>query len=310
MKKTHIYSCAVVLLVIALLISFLWNKKQQELSLGIFSPVAGAKSNIEIALRDVNQVKKHSQQKVNTFIEEMSRELCKQEDSAIREIVWPDVKTINSLKPGDVVPESNVLLSPAVAISVLKRMAVSKCSSFYKDNFERFLTEFVLTDQNFHEFQSQLYLTRRNGFDTYKLIKKAIESLEKTTGEQATQLRTMILYSLKTLIKDAHSSLDVSAAVSVLRDVREKGLISYPTNLQIEMFQQQVEAASKKQIKESQQLIAKYFPLGIGLNLTAEEIVNAYGYQGIKEELEKDRRDFKEVREFARQLDDFVGENF
>lgn len=311
MKKVHIYFFIVVMLVILLFI-FTQNKIQQEHSIAASSSQAEIASDIEAASRHTDQAQADGRPRlINTLMEEMSRELCKQEQAAISEIVWPDKNTLNSLKPGDAVPESAVALSPTQAIKILKRIATSKCSSFRRDHAERFFADFTLTPENYREFYSHLSVLQSSGYDNYKIIKKSLESLDHATEEEAKDLRQMILYTLKISIKGSYNFLDVLSAVASLREIREKGLISHPTTQQIELFQEHVVTISNSAIKESQQWLKKYFPHDTDfLKLTEEDMFNTYNYQNTKEQLEKERKDLSTVKNLAQQLNAIVEGNF
>lgn len=250
---------------------------------------------------------------INKFAEEVSREICKQERTALSELTDPPKEDIKLNVPIPLDTDYGPKLNPLEAIAWLKKSAMSKCLSFKKNIADHFYAKIELFNEDnyriFYQEFNRIHEERR-GFADYKLIRKSLQALEGATQEEIKPLRDAILYAVNTQIEDSSNTIDLLSASKTLRIMIDKGLISYPSNRQIDDFDEELSKIMQDNIQKTQQHIKEFYPSNVDFSkISEEETITNLGYRGIKDMIDQDKEEYEVTIRMARRLQEFLGGN-
>ena len=97
----------------------------------------------------------------------------------------------------------------------------------------------------------------------------------------------------------------------MLRAIRDKGLISYPSNKQIDEFNEELSKILQDKNQKGQRHIKEFFPSNVNFSkITDEEMKTYLGYRGVKDMIEQDRKEYEVTVKMAHRLQEFLGRNF
>lgn len=251
---------------------------------------------------------------IDKFAEEISREICKQERTELWQLTDPPKEDIKLNVPMPIDANFGPNLSPGEAIAWLKRSATSKCSSFKKSIAEQYYSKIGLLNKDnyktFYQEFNRIHQERR-GFADYKLIRKSLQALEAASPTESKLLRDAILYAVNTQINDSSNIIDLLNASKALRMINEKGLISYPTNKQIDDFDEEISKIMQDNIQKGQRHNKEFFPSSVDFSkITEEEMLTNLGHRGVKDMIDIDREEYEVTIKMARRLQEFLGRNF
>ena len=237
---------------------------------------------------------------------EISRAICKQEGKDLLDMTEPSIK---NMPIGTTIPakqDSEIILTASEAIKWLQKIANSKCSSFRKNSAEELFYKFALDENNYKSFFNEYnrVLEDTRGFAPYRLIKKSLKALDEASPQDAKSLQDTILFSLNTYINDSSMFVDIAGALMALKDVREKGLISYPTIAQIDELQTELKITAEKNATNARQFFKKY------PSSAEEDMAKSYGYEGTKEYLDFARKEYEIIQRLAFKLNGLMEQNF
>lgn len=321
MKKSRLLIFLGVFLLIIIAIFF--YRKCSTSSIPISSPtrerrdfeddtkVKGAPNYSSQATPNQATLKLHDEYIFDMVAFELSKKICKQE----REELWELFKSPTKLPEDGQVPEggilleeSKIILEPSQALALLKKVSNSKCSSLRKRNAEKLL-HLHLDENNYRDFWDAFNLMLAEyGLSSDKLIKKSLIALDNASPDEAQALRDAILQSLKMAINDSSDLVHLAGIVYLLKPLQEHDLIVGIENHQIDALQQEFNEAFKEQMARSKQIIQKYLPPDSKVRMAQSEkdMIDSYGYEGTRAELENQRKNYEIVRGLAKKLNDLI----
>ena len=214
---------------------------------------------------------------------DISRDICMQEQKLL----------VQTLEPQD----SKHRLSVNELISLLKKTANSKCSSFRKNNAQELFFRFKLDESNYKSFLKHfdLLLGDYQGTLPLKLMRASIQELKQAKPEEIKPLREAIIYSLSTTINDSSAFIDVGVSVAMLKELHQEGLISGLTLTEIDAFGKEFKEEMQRQITVNNSSRKNHdYPLG-----KMDEYLN---YEDAKIELKLMQDEYQAVEQFREKL--------
>lgn len=230
-------------------------------------------------------------QGLSKFAFDISRELCVQEQNLlIQTLESPDSKHR---------PRANEL------ISLLKKTANSKCSSFRRNNAQELFFKFKLDESNYKSFLKNfsLVLGDYQGMLPLKLMRASMQELEQAKPEEIKPLREAIIYSLSTTINDSSAFIDVGVSVAMLKELSEKGLISGPTLSEIDTFMEEFKEAMQRQRKINNESRKNH-------DYPVDKMVDYLDFDDAKIELKLIQDEYQTVELFRNRLIGFMERSF